>query len=135
LLKAKHGGAYHPPPATGAIFLDVPASAFAAAYIERLAAEGITSGCALSRFCPQGLVTREQAAMLILRAEHGAGYSPPPPRGIFTDVPTGSPFAAWVEQLAAEGAAMGCGARKFCPTQTSTRGQTASFLVGTFDLP
>ena len=45
LLKAKHGPDYEPPPATGTVFVDVPADAFAAAWIEELAAEGITAGC------------------------------------------------------------------------------------------
>ena len=45
LLKAKHGAAYAPPPATGAVFSDVPADGFAASWIEQLFAEGISAGC------------------------------------------------------------------------------------------
>jgi hypothetical protein len=68
LLKAKHGGAYTPPPATGTVFADVPASAFAAAYIEQLAAEGITSGCGGGNYCPSSPVTRSQMAVFLVRA-------------------------------------------------------------------
>jgi hypothetical protein len=67
LLKAKHGAGYEPPPATGTVFLDVPANAFAAAWIEELSAEGITAGCGGGYFCPGGIVLRSQAAALIVR--------------------------------------------------------------------
>lgn len=45
LLVAKHGSGYVPPPATGTVFSDVSAGSFAAAFIERLVAEGISAGC------------------------------------------------------------------------------------------
>lgn len=70
LLRAKHGAAYLPPPATGTRFADVPATAFGAAWIEQLAAEGVTSGCATNplRFCPDKAVSRDQMATFIVRA-------------------------------------------------------------------
>ena len=58
---------YEPPPATGTVFSDVPADAFAAAWIEELAAEGITAGCGGGLFCPDGIVLRAQAAALIVK--------------------------------------------------------------------
>jgi hypothetical protein len=69
LLRAKHGGAYQPPPPIGTVFADVPTSYWAAAWIEQLHAEGITSGCGGSplRFCPDDAVPRDQAAVLIVR--------------------------------------------------------------------
>ena len=67
LLKAKHGPGYEPPPATGTVFLDVPADAFAAAWIEQLSAEGITAGCGGGYFCPGDTVLRAQAAALIVK--------------------------------------------------------------------
>ena len=53
LLKAKHGLTYMPPKATG-MFQDVPTNYWAAAWIEQLAREGITSGCSVSpaQYCP-----------------------------------------------------------------------------------
>lgn len=70
LLRAKHGAAYLPPPATGTLFADVPVTTFGAAWIEQLAAEGITSGCATNplRFCPDRAVSRDQMATFIVRA-------------------------------------------------------------------
>jgi hypothetical protein len=54
-----------PPPATGTLFTDVPASAFAANFIEQLAAEGVTVGCGGGLFCPDAPLTRGQAAAYI----------------------------------------------------------------------
>ena len=104
LLRAMHGGAYEPPPATGAVFPDVPADAFAAAWIEELATEGVTSGCGAEGFCPDAATTRAQLAVWLLRAKHGPAYAPPPATGtVFADVPIDAFAAAWIEELAAEG--------------------------------
>jgi hypothetical protein len=69
LLRAKHGALYLPPPATGTVFADVPAGSFGAAWIEQLAAEGITVGCdtAPLRFCPDSPVSRDQMATFLVR--------------------------------------------------------------------
>ena len=67
LLRAKHGSAYTPPPATGTAFSDVPAGYWAASWIEQLAAEGITTGCAPGLYCPESAVTRAQMAAFLAR--------------------------------------------------------------------
>jgi len=136
LLRAEHGAAYQPPPATGSVFLDVPASAFAAAWIERLAAEGITGGCGGGNYCPGAPVSRAQMAPLLLRTEHGPSYQPPAATGtVFLDVPASAFAAAWIERLHAEGVTSGCGGGKYCPASPTQRGQMATFLTRTFGLP
>ena len=65
LLRAEHGSSYLPPPAIGTVFADVPVNAFAAAWIERLAAEGITGGCGGNNYCPSVAVTRGQMAVFL----------------------------------------------------------------------
>jgi beta-propeller repeat-containing protein/S-layer family protein len=67
LLRTKHGSAYSPPAATGLSFQDVPASYWAAAWIEELAREGITSGCAMDVYCPEAPVTRAQMSVFLVR--------------------------------------------------------------------
>ncbi len=42
LLRGEHGTAYTPPAAIGTVYLDIPADAFAADWIEQLAREGVT---------------------------------------------------------------------------------------------
>jgi hypothetical protein len=135
LLKGEHGPAYAPAPATGAAFADVPASHPFARWIERLAAEGITSGCGGGNFCPADAVTRGQMAVFLLRVKNGSAYMPPPALGLFADVPVSHPFAAWIEQLADEGITSGCGGGNYCPADANTRGQMAVFLTKTFELP
>jgi hypothetical protein len=137
LLKAKLGEHYVPPPATGAVFADVPAAAFAAAWIEDLSNRGITSGCGGSRYCPGDAVTRRQMAAFLLKAEHGSGYVPPVASGVFGDVPATDTFAPWIEELYAEGVTGGCQASPllYCPGNPNTRGQMAVFLTRAFSLP
>jgi S-layer homology domain len=138
LLKAEHGSGYTPPTATG-IFQDVPTNYWAAAWIEQLAAEGITAGCSSSPmlYCPTTVVARDQMAVFLLKAEHGSGYTPPTATGIFQDVPTNFWAAAWIEQLAAEGITAGCSAtpQLYCPTTPVSRDQMAVFLDKTFSIP
>ncbi|MBI5965581.1 MAG: S-layer homology domain-containing protein [Chloroflexi bacterium] len=66
LLRARHGSAYSPPAASGTMFGDVPASQWAAAWIEALATEGITSGCGGGNFCPGSPVSRAQMAVFLV---------------------------------------------------------------------
>ena len=136
LLRGEHGSTYVPPAVgTGTGFTDVPTDYWAAAWIKQLAAEGITSGCGPSLYCPEASVTRDQMAVFLLRAEHGASYTPPPATGVFTDVPTTHWAAPWIEQLAAEGITGGCGVDTYCPSTLVTRAQMAVFLVRAFNLP
>jgi hypothetical protein len=134
LLRAEHGPGWAPPPATGTVFADVPSNAFAAAAIEQAAAEGIFPGGG-GAFGPNVPVDRAAMAELLLKAEHGPAYVPPPATGIFVDVPAASPAASWIERLFKEAITSGCGPVNYCPADTSTRGQMAVFLVKTFGLP
>lgn len=134
LMRAEHGSGYTAPAATGTLFTDVPAIAFAAGAIEQAAAEGIFPAGG-GAFGPNVAVDRAAMAELLLRAEHGPGYVPPPATGAFLDVPAGDPSAPWIERLFHEGITSGCGSGNYCPGDTSTRGQMAVFLVKTFGLP
>ncbi len=136
ILRGIHGSAYTPPAATGTVFTDVPANHWAAAWIEQLAAEGITGGCGNGNYCPDANITRAQMAIFLLRGEHGSAYTPPAATGtIFTDVPVGSFAADWIEQLYNEGITGGCGSGTYCPDANVLRDQMAVFLVKTFNLP
>jgi len=136
LLRGIHGSAYSPPAATGTVFTDVPSNAFAAAWIEQLVAEGITSGCGNGNYCPDRTITRAQMAVFLLRAKYGSTHSPPIATGtLFADVPANAFAAAWIEQLVAEGITAGCGAGNYCPNNAVTRAQMAVFLQRVFNLP
>jgi streptogramin lyase len=124
---------------TSTTFADVPATHPYLTWIEALVAAGITGGCSTSppQFCPDALVTRAQMAVFLLRARHGAAYSPPAATGtMFTDVPASHAYAKWIEQLAREGITTGCSTSPsmYCPDSTVTRAQIAVFLVRAFNL-
>ena len=134
LERGINGSGFSPPAATGLVFNDVGAGDFAAAFIEQLAADGVTGGCGNNNYCPNNPVTRGQMAVFLLRAKYGSAYSPPAATGVFTDVPIGSFADGWIEQLASEGITAGCGGGNYCPDDAVTRAQMAVFLVRTFGL-
>lgn len=131
LLVSRLGPRYSPPPAQG-IFQDVPASSPFARWVEDLYLRRITGGCGVNplRYCPGAEVTRAQMAVFLLTALEGPGYTPPPPTGIFEDVPVTSPFAPWIEELSRLGITAGCSVQPalFCPTDPVSRASMASFL-------
>ena len=113
---------------TGVRFADVDVRDWRASHIERLAALGITRGCAADplRFCPDKHVTRGQMAALLARAFNLADA---PPAG-FADT-EGHHFASDIDRLAAVGITRGCAADslRFCPDERVTRGQMATFIA------
>jgi hypothetical protein len=116
----------------GASFPDVPPSHLFYRFVETLLHVGVTAGCTSTTYCPDGVTTREQMAVFLLRAREGGGYTPPPcTTAPFPDVPCASPFAAWVQELVARGITAGCGGGLYCPTSPVTREQMAVFLLKT----
>ena len=141
LLKAKYGLCFTPPPCQG-IFDDVPCPATAqfpySDWIEELAAEQITAGCDVGKYCPEQPVQRDQMAVFLLKTEHGHDYVPPDCTGVFADVSCPDAFAVdWIEQLYDEQITGGCltNPLRYCPTNANSRGEMAVFLVKTFSLP
>lgn len=136
LLRARYGASFVPPPASGTIFVDVPANAFAASYIERLVQEQVTGGCGGGRYCGSSSITAAQLAVFLLRMKEGPTYFPPTASGtMFDDVPLNSPFLRWVEELVRRGVSSGCGPRLFCPNVAVTRDQMADLVKKTFAIP
>jgi hypothetical protein len=130
LERSMRGAAYAPAAKASSRFADVPSTHWAAAWIEQLAADGITGGCGDGNYCPDADVTRAQMAVFLLRSKYGVNYTPPAvgeDTG-FQDVPVDHWAAAWIKQLAAEGITGGCGSGVYCPEQPVTRAQMAIFL-------
>ena len=136
LERSLNGSSYSPLAPSAASFDDVPTSYWAAAWIEKLVEDGITSGCGNGNYCPEAAVTRAQMAVFLLRAKYGPTYQPPAvgSRTGFEDVPASHWAAPWIKQLAAEGITAGCGAGNYCPEFPVSRAQMAVFLVRTLDL-
>lgn len=101
------------------------------ASINRLAAAGITGGCATDRYCPKTSVTRAQMASFIVRAKD---LPPPTDPDHFTD-DDGSTHEADIDSLFEAGITTGCTATRYCPSASVTRGQMAAFLYRAFPTP
>ncbi len=113
-------------------FDDVPPGAKFASDIAYIYNEGITVGCSDSPplFCPTGRVTRGQMATFLTRAID----LPPTSTDYFTDDETNL-HEGTINRLRRAEITFGCTATTFCPDGLVTRGQMASFLVRSFDLP
>lgn len=80
---------------------------------------------------PDHLMTREETAVVLAQAIHGASYVFPPAVGIFADVPKGSWAAPAIEQIYRDGVTAGCGSGPliFCPGHLLTRAELAILLL------
>lgn len=95
--------------------------------INALAAIGATNGCTEDGFCPNNLVTREQAASIVARA---LGLEPIDD-GHFIDL-RGSVHTGNINALYQADVTNGCGPEHFCPRVPMTRGEVAAFLYRAF---
>ena len=125
-----------PCPDPGQGFVDTVGHAHAE-HLEALAERGVLEGaeCARNRICPDDPIERWTVAVWIVRALEGP--DPPAADGTaFQDVDAAVWWMPFVERLAALGITVGCGTDplRFCPDDSVTRGQMASFLVRAFQL-
>ena len=95
--------------------------------INRVAAAGVTSGCASVRYCPNARISRAEMASFLARALD----LQPSSTDYFTD-DTGSIHESYINRVAAAGVASGCATGRFCPSDPVTRGQMAAFLHRAF---
>ena len=90
------------------------------------------AGCGGGNYCPTSPVRRDQMAVFLLKAKHGADYTPPACTGVFRRralpvglSPTGSSSSR--PRASREAAA----ADNYCPDASVTRAQMAVFLLKT----
>ena len=112
-------------------FLDVPQGDIFHTQVEKIFRGGITAGCGGGNYCRNGAVRRDQMAVFLLKAGHGASYPPPTcvPPGTFLDVACPGLFTDWIEELSAEAITGGCGEDEYCPSDPVRRDQMAVFLL------
>lgn len=91
--------------------------------INRVAAAGITTGCAPNLYCPDDDVSRGQMASFLARAF----ALPSTATDYFTD-DNGTTHEGNINRVAAAGITTGCSATTYCPKADVTRGQMAAFL-------
>jgi len=134
------------------LFSDVSPFDIFCRQVHFIAANNVTQGCAASKFCPSGSVSRAEMALFLARAVlvPGGGasipltYGPDPTTGRsyscdplspnvhFTDAPAGNTFCRATHFLWARGVIEGCSATQYCPGQAVTRAEMAKFLANAF---
>ncbi len=92
--------------------------------IDSLTSAGITTGCARGRFCPDDDAIRIDVAVWLAAAFDLS----PGGTDHFTD-DDGLPGEWAINALADAGLTQGCTATTYCPQQSTSRGQMASFLA------
>jgi hypothetical protein len=101
--------------------------------INALARAGIAFGCSPTEYCPHAPLSREEMAEYLVRT---FGYDNPEDLDYFTD-DEASPFKESINALATYGITKGCNppeADNFCPSNTLTRAQMASFFARALNL-
>ena len=96
--------------------------------INRIAAAGITFGCGERRYCPSGIVLRDQMASFIARA-----LKLPATRTDYYTDDNSNRHEANINRFAKAGITRGCTDTTFCPKGQTTREQMAAFLRRAFD--
>jgi glucose/arabinose dehydrogenase len=91
--------------------------------INRIAAVGITTGCAANRYCPSRNVTRAEMATFLDRAVN----LPLTGTDFFTD-DDGLVHEDAINRVAAAGITLGCAEARFCPDGLVNREVAAAFL-------
>jgi len=139
IMHAINGLSYTPPalPPAGTGFTDVPATHWAAAWIQAVADAHIMIGYSDAAFHPEAQLTRAEMALVLLRATNPYPYAPPvlPFTGSgFSDVPPTYWAAAWIAELKARGLTAGYADGTFRPDNFNTRAEVAVFLVHAFNL-
>ena len=110
-------------------FTDVPSANLFHDAVAHLVTNGVAAGIGGGNYGVNNATLRQQMAVFLLKGRHGPCYVPPPCAGLFGDVPCPSPFADWIEELAAEGITGGCGGGQYCPASPVRRDQMAAFLL------
>ena len=132
--RAVHGSTFNP--GTPTLTYTDTSTSFARYFIEALKADGITSGCTPTTFCPTSPIMRNQMSFFLLRGRSGAAYAPPPATGtVWLDVSAATWGAAWMEELGTAHISVGCRPGYFCPNNYVSRSEAAVLVQRTFGLP
>jgi len=119
----------------------VPLSHWAYADIEKLYQGGYVVGCQATpqrKYCPEGTLSRAEAAVFVVRGHHTASFLPPEPNPSdlhFADVARGTWYAKWVAAAYEAGLTRDCedppnrGDDRFRPGEAITRAEAACMMA------
>ena len=130
------GGGGGPPPPV-APYDDVSADYVHASNVAALDTRGVFQGttCGTRQFCPEQPLARWTLAVWLVRVVDGGNPINPPDAG-FADIETDTWWLPYVNRLAQLRITVGCATEpaRYCPHDTVTRAQMASFLNRAFNL-
>lgn len=119
-----------------AYFTDVPSTHQFFPQIQKMRELGIASGCTATTYCPDAAITRTDMAVYLVRGKLRSLLGDDftfPTAAYFNDVPTTHPSFKFIQKLRELGVTLGCGTGAgFCPNDTVTREQMATFLYRAF---
>jgi hypothetical protein len=125
------GSTYQPPPASGDVFSDLDGH-WAEDTIEAFASAGYIAGYPDGTFQPDRFISRAEATVVLLKAKHGPGYTPPSPNGgAFADI-DGHWAQAWVEALISEGVITSDPNSNFRPADEITQRDALGWIIVMF---
>jgi len=129
----------------GGSFTDVPTSQPFYKKIETLLHNNITAGCTATTYCPGENVPRSQMAIFIAKGMAGGGGNVPVSGmvgaspyncasggggvSLFSDVLPTDLFCKHVHYIASKNVTSGCSAGKYCPNDSLSRLEMASFIA------
>jgi murein DD-endopeptidase MepM/ murein hydrolase activator NlpD len=136
LLRGMYGISYAPPSVSSPPTFNDISSHWSWPWIEQLYDEGLTSGFQDGSYRPANPVSRAEAAVFLLKAKFGSGYTPPPASAtpVFNDI-DGHWAEAWIEASSNAGITSGYPDGSFRPANPVNRAEMAVFLVAAFGLP
>ncbi len=112
-------------------FTDVGSDAVGFRQIQNMRETGVTVGCTVTTFCPEGTIARAEAAVFIVRSLLGDSFTSTLDP-YFDDVPTSHPQYRYIQKMRDLGITSGCGTRMFCPADALPRWQLATFVSRAF---
>jgi len=116
VINLAFGTDYNLPPTPS--FLDVVAADPYYPDIEQFKADGITTGCGSSMYCPDQLLTRSAMVTFLLR-KIGESANPNLPQ-VFDDVSASTPLFGWIQRAYEIGLTDECAPDHFCPNDPVT---------------
>ena len=134
IVRGVQGADFTPAIPSEQTFNDVFLTDWFVEWVSKFWIDGYTAGCSTEEllYCPGRDNTIAEGCVFFLRMLHGADHEPPPPSGIFGDVPEDAWYARWVEEAYHAGILMPCQTEPVlyaCPLNPLDRAMAAYMMV------
>jgi len=125
-------------PKAVSVFLDVAGSSWYAPYVGTASVKGIVNGVGDGKFAPDGTITRQEAAVMVMRAAKVLGLDTHVDDAgeVLALLSDGRQVSSWAQNAVAYCCLSGIltPGKAFCPTQAILRGEIAQMICNMLDL-